>query len=213
MKIEVFSDVACPWCFVGDRRLERAILERPEVQATRVWHPFQLQPGIPKGTRWATFSEQKFGGVAQRQAAFERVISAGSSEGIQFDFETMPYAPNTQDAHRLILWAQGQNLGTQMSERLFGGYFTEAQDVMDLETLTQLGVEVGLERASTLAFLKGEDLRLEVEQSQSRAAQLGVSGVPFYVFGGKYALSGAQPLEVFLKTLDLVIDEEKQNVV
>jgi predicted DsbA family dithiol-disulfide isomerase len=213
VKIEVFSDIACPWCFVGDRRLERAILERPEVQVERVWHPFQLQPAMPKGTRWAGFAEQKFGGAAQRQAAFERVISAGSSEGIQFDFEAMPFAPNTQDAHRLILWAEAKNLGGQMSERLFRAYFTEAQDVMNLETLTRLGVDVGLERESTLEFLNGEDLRLEVGQSQSKAAQLGVSGVPFYVFGGKYALSGAQPLEVFLRALDLVIEEEKENVV
>jgi len=204
MKIEVFSDVACPWCFVGDSRLERALLERPDVQVERRWRPFQLQPQMPKGTRWEEFSSQKFGGAENRQAAFERVIEAGSSEGIQFDFEKMPFAPNTEDAHRLILWAERQGLGVQMSTRLFRAYFSEAQDVMDFETLAQLAVEVGLEQESTLEFLKGQELRLEVGQSQNQAAQMGVSGVPFYVFGGQYALSGAQPLEIFLQAIDLV---------
>jgi len=212
MKIEVFSDVACPWCYVGDGRLERALLERPEVRVERAWRPFQLQPGMPRGTRWAEFSQQKFGGAANRQAAFERVIEAGSSEGITFDFEKMPFAPNTEDAHRLILWAERQGLGTQMSTRLFEAYFSEAQDVMDLETLTRLAVDVGLEREGALEFLKGEELRAEVGQSQSQAAQLGVSGVPFYVFGDKYALSGAQPLEVFLQAIDRVRAEEAQTV-
>ena len=217
MKIEVFSDVACPWCYVGDGRLERALLERPEVQVERKWRPFQLQPGMPKGTKWAEFSQQKFGGAANRQAAFERVVEAGSSEGIAFDFENMPFAPNTEDAHRLILWAERQNLGTQnlgtqMSTRLFKAYFSEAQNVMDLETLSDLAVEVGLERESTLEFLKGQELRAEVSQSQGQAAQLGVSGVPFYVFGEKYALSGAQPLEVFLQAIDRVWAEEARAV-
>jgi len=212
MKVEVFSDVACPWCYVGDGRLERALLERPEVQVERKWRPFQLQPGMPRGTRWAEFSQQKFGGAVNRQAAFERVVEAGSSEGIVFDFENMPFAPNTEDAHRLILWAERQGLGTQMSTRLFKAYFSEARDVMDLETLAGLAGEVGLEREGTLEFLKGHELRLEVGQSQNKAAQLGVSGVPFYVFGGKYALSGAQPLEVFLRAIDMVKAEEAQAV-
>ena len=212
MKIEVFSDVACPWCFVGDSRLERALLERPEVQVERAWRPFQLQPGMPRGTRWAEFSQQKFGGAANRQAAFERVVEAGSSEGITFDFEKMPFAPNTEDAHRMILWAERQGLGVQMSTRLFRAYFSEAQDVMDFGTLSQLAVDVGLEREGTLEFLKGVELRAEVGQSQSQAGQLGVSGVPFYVFGGKYALSGAQPLEVFLQAIDRVRAEEAQTV-
>ncbi len=212
MKIEVFSDVACPWCFVGDSRLERAMLERPDVQVERQWHPFQLQPGMPKGTGWAEFSQQKFGGAENRQAAFSQVIAAGSSEGITFDFENMPFAPNTEDAHRLILWAERHFLGTQMSQRLFQAYFSEAQDMNDLETLTHLGLEVGLEPESTLEFLKGDELRAELVQSQHQAAGLGVTGVPFYVFGGKYALSGAQPLEVFVQAIDLVRQEEAQTV-
>jgi len=212
MKVEVFSDVACPWCYVGDGRLERALLERSEVQVERKWRPFQLQPGMPRGTKWDEFSSQKFGGAVNRQAAFERVVEAGSSEGITFDFENMPFAPNTEDAHRLILWAERHNLGTQMSTRLFKAYFSEAQNVMDLETLSDLAVKVGLERECTLEFLQGEALRAEVSQSQNQAAQLGVSGVPFYVFGEKYALSGAQPLEVFLRAIDLVRSEEAQAV-
>jgi predicted DsbA family dithiol-disulfide isomerase len=203
LQIDVFSDIACPFCYIGELRLERVLKEFPDVQLEWTWHPFQLQPTLPKrGVPWDAFSQQKFGGVEQRRAAFAQVVQNGSNEGIQFDFERMPVAPNTQDAHRLVLHASSLGHGYAMAKKLFEAYFTQAVNITDPQELERLALEVGLDSSQVRSLLEGTQHQDEVNQSQLEAEELGIHGVPFYIFNRKYALSGAQPSEVFKQAIE-----------
>ena len=198
VRLDVFSDIACPFCFIGDARLERVLKAHPDLELNWFWHPFQLQPDLPKrGVPWDEFSRQKFGSLEGRRAAFAQVVLNGSSEGIEFDFERMPVAPNTLDAHRLVLLASTQEFGKPMSGALYRAYFCQARDITDPNVLEALAVGVGLEEGAVRDLLGGNEFSDEVRASQLEAARLGISGVPFYVFNQKFALSGAQPSEEF----------------
>ncbi len=202
IRVDVFSDIACPFCFIGDTRLTRVFKARPDLELEWVWHPFQLQPTMPeRGMAWEIFSTQKFGGLEARRAAFATVIQAGQNEGISFDFETMPVAPNTASAHRLVLFASEFGLGKPMALALYKAYFSQAQDITDNLVLEQIAVQVGLDPSFVRAMLYGARFRQEVQDSQLEAQRLGISGVPFFIFNQRLALSGAQPSEVFEEVL------------
>jgi predicted DsbA family dithiol-disulfide isomerase len=212
MRIDVFADIACPWCYVGERRLERALRAHPDLRVQWQWHAFQLQPQMPpRGLPWQSFIVQKFGGAQNRDAAFAHVVQAGALEGIQFDFQNMPVAPNTVNAHRLVKLAEQHDLGERAAEMLFKAYFSDARDVTDPEVLTVLGVDIGLEATQVRAMLESDEFRAHVFEDQREAEQLGITGVPFFVFDQKYALSGAQPLEVFQRALKTVMAESSQT--
>jgi predicted DsbA family dithiol-disulfide isomerase len=208
MRIDVFADIACPWCFVGERRLKRALLEFPQLRVEWHWHAFQLQPQMPeRGLPWQSFIVQKFGGAQNRDAAFAHVVDAGAGEGIEFDFVHMPVAPNTVNAHRLVLLAASRGFGQAAAEALFKAYFTEARDVTDPAVLEEIGASIGLDAGQVRSMLERDDLREDVRNAQLEAEQLGVTGVPFFVFDQKYALSGAQPLEVFTRAIRTALGE------
>jgi predicted DsbA family dithiol-disulfide isomerase len=208
MRIDVFADIACPWCFVGERRLDRALLEFPDVHVEWHWHAFQLQPQMPaRGLPWESFIVSKFGGAANRDAAFAHVVEAGKLEGIVFDFNTMPIAPNTVNAHRLVLLAAKSGLGQAAAEALFTAYFSDAKDVTDPVILEEIGVQLGLEAGRIRAMLESEELIDDVRNAQLEAERLGVTGVPFFVFDQKYALSGAQPIEMFKRAIETTLRE------
>lgn len=197
MRIDIFADIACPWCYVGDARLGR-VLQETNTKAELIWHPFQLQPGLPlTGMNWDEFSLQKFGGAMNRQRAFASVASAAKGDGITFNFETIASAANTRDVHRLILLAQERRKGVELANSFFKAYFTEGANLNDMATLQQLATQVDIFESETQELLESETYIKEVEQSQRLASQLGISGVPFYIFNGAHALSGAQPLETF----------------
>lgn len=201
MRIDIFADIACPWCYVGDARLER-ILHSENMKAEIIWHPFQLQPTLPlTGADWETFSLQKFGGAVNRQRAFSSVAEAAKADGTVFNFDTIASAANTRDAHRLVLLAQEHGKGLELSKLLFKAYFTDGANLNDFPTLQQLATSVGISEAKVQALLESDTFIKEVTQSQNLAAQLGISGVPFYIFNQKQALSGAQPLEVFRQVI------------
>ncbi|MBB4637249.1 DsbA family oxidoreductase [Longimicrobium terrae] len=209
MKIEVWSDVACPWCWIGETRLLRALEQRPEVQAEIVWRPFQLQPDLPaEGTPWDELVRTKFGGPERARAMFGHVASAGAEDGIPFEFDRITVASNTGAAHRLILLAQREGVGLAMAEALFRAHFTEGRNVGDTDVLADVAASVGLDREQVAAFLAGGELADEVQRSQAEAAGNGISGVPFFVLEGKYAFSGAQPVETFVSVLDQVVQLE-----
>jgi predicted DsbA family dithiol-disulfide isomerase len=203
MLIDVYSDVVCPWCYIGEKRLSKVLAGRPEVEVR--WRPFQLQPGMPEGgVPWAEFSRQKFGGESGAKAAFSHVSAAGEGDGIRFDFGRVVSAPNTVDAHRLILLAGDHGLQWELVEALFRAYFTEGKDLNDHEQLAEVASSVGLDAEEVGEYLAGEGGISEVRSSQDEAQSLGITGVPFYVFDGRYALYGAQPVEVFGEALDMV---------
>lgn len=201
--LDLFSDIACPWCYVGEARLERA-METTGIRVERRWHPFQLQPQMPPDTPWKEFAPAKFGGEQMMRRAFEHVGREGEAVGVRFDFERMPYAPNTMDAHRLILWAQ-DTAGTEpafaLAHALYRAYFEQARHIGDPETLADIAAETGLDRDRAAAHLAGDAGRETVTQSQREAERLGVRGVPFFVLDGQHGLSGAQPVEVFEQAL------------
>lgn len=205
MHIDVFSDVVCPWCYIGERRLAAALARRPDVEATRSWRPYQLQPGMPAGGMpWAEMVRTKFGGPERARGMFQHVSAAGAPDGIRFDWDRVATAPNTVDAHRLVLWAAERGREWEMAEALFAAYFTGGRDLNDPEQLAAAAAEAGLDPEEARAFLAGGEGRDEVLRGQEEARELGISGVPFFVIDGRWAISGAQPVEAFLRAFDEV---------
>ena len=205
MIIDVYADVVCPWCYIGARRLEQAIALRTDLPVGRRWRPFQLQPYmLAGGLPWPEFTRRKFGREERAKAAFARVSAVGTAEGIRFDFDRVVSAPNTVDAHRLILLATRSGSGWEMVDALFEAYFADGRDLNDHEDLASVAAGVGLDTHMVRAHLADDEDVAEVKASQREADQLGVAGVPFYVIDERYVLSGAQPVEVFIQALDLV---------
>jgi predicted DsbA family dithiol-disulfide isomerase len=205
MLIDVYSDVVCPWCYIGERRLTKALEGRPEVEVR--WRPFQLQPGMPEGgLPWAEFSRQKFGGEGNAEATFSRVSAVGEQDGIHFDFGRVASAPNTIDAHRLILFADEYVTQWELADALFRAYFADGRNLNDHEQLVAVASSVGVDGQEVREYLAGEVGVSGVWSSQQEAGRLGITGVPFHVLDGRYALYGAQPVEVFGEALDTVLD-------
>ena len=202
--------MVCPWCYVGEKRLEKALRERPDLEVERRWRPFQLRPEMPAGgVPWRPFALEKFGGEEGMRRAFSHVAAAGEPDGARFDFERIASAPNTVDAHRLILHAAERGREWPMADRLFRGYFTGGLDLNDPDHLATLAAGVGLDADEARASLAGESGTQGVWESQRTAAELGIGGVPFYVIDGRYTVSGGQPAEVWLRTLDAVEAERR----
>ena len=204
MTVDVFSDVVCPWCYLGMARIDRALESRPALAAQKRWRPFQLQPQLPPGgLPWRAFAERKFGSWAAAEAAFRHVESAAEADGIPFDFARIASAPNTADAHRLLLWAR-ETTGDEwpLATELFRGYFAEGLDLNSADQLAARAAAAGLDPADAHALLASDQFRDSVDEAQREASQSGVTGVPFYVLGGRYALSGAQPPSVLAQALD-----------
>ena len=203
MNVDVFSDVVCPWCYVGEKRLEKALRKRPDLDVSVRWRPFQLRPEMPaEGLPWREFATEKFGGEENMRAAFAHVEAAGGPDGVRFDFDRVASAPNTVDAHRLILLAADHGLQWPLADALFEAYFAGGADLNDHGQLAGIAGKAGLDPALVREHLAGGFGAEEVRESQEEAGGLGVSGVPFYVFDGRYALSGAQPVEIFVRALD-----------
>lgn len=212
LEIDLFSDIACPWCYIGEGRLSQALEQRPDVEVRWFWHPFQLQPGMPReGRPWEEFIAEKFGDLERGRLMFENVASVGATDGIELRFDLMPKAPNTLDAHRLILFARQHGRAREMAQALFRGYFAEGADINDEETLIGLGRKVGLDAHDLRTFLRSEVGREEVEVSQMEAEKNGINGVPFYIFAERYAISGAQPVELFLQAIDKAVAGKEEG--
>lgn len=207
MVIDVYADVACPWCYIGERRLEQAIALRPDVPIERRWRPFQLQPAMPpRGMPWAEFAPRKFGGLERAQRMFAQVASAGAADGITFAFDKVVSAPNSVDAHRLVALARQNGREWEMVNALFAAYFTDGRDLNDQVQLTAIAADVGLPADAVQAYLASREGVAEVQASQAEAEQLGINGVPFYIFNEQYAVSGAQPVELFLQAIDAIAE-------
>ncbi len=209
--IEVVSDAVCPWCFVGKRNLEAALQEFGGARVEVRWRPYQLDATIPAGgMSRSDYLSRKFGPKRGGQMN-ARLSEAGRERGIAFAFERIERSPNTLDAHRLIRWAQARGKQDEVVERLFQLYFEQGKDIGDDAVLADVAEAIGMDRPTALRLLASDTDRAEVRQEIAAAQKMGVNGVPFFIFGGKYALSGAQPPEelaaVIRKTLDDAADE------
>ncbi len=193
--IDVYSDVVCPWCYVGKKRLERA-LATTGIGACVTWKPFQLNPTMPKeGMDRTAYLEAKFGSLDAFRQLEEHMLEAGRSEQISFAFDKIARTPSTFLAHRLIWYAGQRSCQDAVVDSLFRGYFEEGADIGSSPVLIQLATRAGLDAER---FLQGDEGTAEVKAEESAGHRLGIRGVPYFVINGVYALSGAQPAERFV---------------
>ena len=208
--VEIWSDVMCPFCYIGKRQFEAALAQFPQrEQVEVVWRSFQLDPGLqtdPSKSVLQSLAENKGWSLAQTRQAMEQVTQMAASVGLTYDFERAVVA-NSFDAHRFTHLAKKHGLQNEAEERLFAAYFSEGKNTADHATLTQLGQDIGLQRAELEQALASEAFAEEVRQDIFRARQVGVNGVPFFVFQNKYAVSGARGSELFLQALEQVLAE------
>jgi predicted DsbA family dithiol-disulfide isomerase len=204
LHIEVYSDVVCPWCYVGKRRLERALTEFGGA-ARIAWRPFQLNPTMPKdGMDRTAYLEAKFGSLDSFRQLEEHVLAAGASERIAFAFEKIARAPNTFLAHRLIWLAEREGCQDAVVTSLFRGYFEEGAEIGTIATLIRLAERAGLSKEVAERVLQSEEGTAEVKAEEAAGHALGIRGVPYFLVNGTYAISGAQPVETFVSALKRV---------
>lgn len=204
LAIDVIFDAVCPWCFVGKRRLEAALDQRPGLPVLRRWHPFLLNPQMPpEGLDWPVYVNRKFGGEARFRRIFEAISQAGAAVGIDFAFERIRRAPSTIDAHRLVRRADQAGRAGEAVETLFRAYFQEGQDIGDRDFLISLGADLGLDGDELRRMLAGPEDVTAIYEENARAHRMGINGVPSYLFNGHLAISGAQEPQVMVRMLDL----------
>lgn len=197
--VEVISDLICPWCFIGKRRLEKAIAAF-DVPVKVRWLPFQLNPTMPKeGISRREYRIKKFGSWERSQELDARVIAVGKDEGIEFAFDRIERTPNTIDAHRLIWLAEAEGIQDAVVEAIFRAYFTEGRDISNRGTLLDVVAEAGLDRAKAEALLNGDDGMEAIQQAGELSRRHLVDGVPFFIINGQITLAGAQNPDTFLE--------------
>jgi predicted DsbA family dithiol-disulfide isomerase len=201
LTIDIVSDVVCPWCYLGEKRLEAALAEETGPVAVR-WRPYQLDPTIPKeGLDRAEYMAKKFGASGRLQSVHDNLTRLGAELGLPFAFDKIKRSPNTLDAHRLIRWAASAGAQPEVVDRLFKAYFVEGRDIGDRTVLVEIANECGLDAGQVEKLLAdGADVdlvRKEIEQAQA----MGVSGVPFFIFGGRLGVPGAQEPSVLRQAM------------
>nr|WP_229716966.1 DsbA family oxidoreductase [Paenibacillus aceti] len=211
MKVEVWSDVACPFCYIGKRKFEQALEQFPHKdQVELVFKSFQLDPDAPKqyDQSMNEMLAQKYGiSVEQARGMNAQVVAQASEVGLNYQLDTA-IMTNTLDAHRVSHYADTKGKGREMVERLLAAYFTESKNVGDHDVLAALAAEVGLDAAEVKQMLAGDEYKEQVIRDQQEGGQLGVQAVPFFVLNRKYGVRGAQPVESFLGVLNQVWEEE-----
>lgn len=207
IRIDIISDVVCPWCYIGKRRLEKALENTHNSENVQViYHPFQLDPAIPtQGIDFQTYAYERFGENYLQK--FTQVEQAGSSVGLAFDFEALPKAINTFHLHRLLALAAAEGFQAELKEALLKAYFIEKKDLTQDDALIEVLANFGWSAEKTLAMLHSDEGSDTVKEAMHYFRQLGISSVPFFIFNKKYALSGAQPSEVFEQVLQQVLNE------
>ncbi|HMA55208.1 MAG TPA: DsbA family oxidoreductase [Pseudolabrys sp.] len=202
VRIDVVSDVVCPWCFIGKRRLEKAIALNPETPVEVHFRPYFLNDWIPReGISREQYLTTKFGSVERYQGIAQRVTAAAAAEGLTYAIDKISRQPNTLDAHRLIRWADGIGKAAEMKQKLMDLYFTEGADLTNHAVLVQAAADVGLDAEDVGNALASDQDVAEVEQEALSAKEAGIKGVPCFIFGGKFAVSGAQAPEYLAEAI------------
>jgi predicted DsbA family dithiol-disulfide isomerase len=208
LPIEMVSDVVCPWCFIGKRRLEKAIALKPDIPVEVRFHPFFLNPWVPReGISREEYLVTKFGSVERYNSNAQRVADAARGEGLVYSFDKIKRQPNTLDCHRLILWAGEIGNAARMKQRIMDLYFTEGGDLTDREMLVQAAADSGLDADLIRQRLASEDDVARVEQAANSAKEAGIDGVPCFILGGLIAVSGAQAPEHIAQAIERAANE------
>jgi len=211
LAVDVISDVVCPWCFIGKRRLEKAIAAAGLPLRIR-WRPYQLDPTIPPaGKDRHAYLEAKFGSAERIRQLQANVAASGASEGIDFAFDRIAVSPNTLDAHRLVRWAGESGRQDEVVEALFRAYFLEGRNVGDHEVLADIAAATGMDRKNVAARLASGADRAAVSAEVEEAQRIGVTGVPTFILAGRYALVGAQPAEEIAAALRAIAGERART--
>ena|SRR5688572_3176186 len=206
LRIDVWSDIACPWCYVGKRHLEQALASFPEKDSVEVvWHAFELNPSAPRETKeegpYAKRLANKYGmSLEEAQRRIDHLVNVGKADGLTLDFQRIRPG-NTFDAHRVVHYAREVGLQDAVKERLLRGYLSEGEAIGDPEVVLRLASDAGLDTDRVSAILASDSYAREVRTDEAEAQRLGIQGVPFFVVGGRYALSGAQPAELMSRAL------------
>lgn len=208
VSIDVAVDVVCPWCFLGKRRLDEALAERPDIPVEIRWRPFQLDPTVPvEGVDQHDYLVAKFGDPRRLEDAHARLVALGQDVGIDYRFDLVERYPNTLDAHRLIRWASEVGRQREVVERLFVTHFTEGGYIGDHDVLAAIGAEVGLDFDETLSRLASDVDRTAVQREIQDLQRMGVTGVPCFILAGKWAVVGAQPTGVLVDAIGQVAEQ------
>jgi predicted DsbA family dithiol-disulfide isomerase len=207
MRIDIYSDTVCPWCFIGKRRFELALAERPYLEPRVTWRPFELNPDMPwEGVERAAYLTAKMGSPDRVAAMEEALTQQGEAIGVRFRFDLIKRMPNSRRSHLLIAHAARYGLQARVKDRVMQAFFEEGSDIGDLDELVRLGVEVGLverEARAALVLREGQD---GVVAAERHAGTLGITAVPTYIFDGQYTLSGAQEPSNMARILDQVAE-------
>jgi predicted DsbA family dithiol-disulfide isomerase len=210
IKIDVVSDIVCPWCYIGKRRLERAIETLETTYEFEIeYHPFELNPNHPAtGVDHRTFLVSKFGSEDRYQALTDHVSSIASQEDLTFNYDLQKILPNTRKAHALVQLAGQEGVQGVLVELLFKAYFTEGTDLSSNDTLLDIAAESGIDRVNAEQYLSDENSLLQVALAEQQMYKLGISGVPFFIINRKYGVSGAQTPDVFIKAFQEITTEK-----
>jgi predicted DsbA family dithiol-disulfide isomerase len=209
LSVDVISDIICPWCFIGKRRLEKAIIGLEHEVRVR-WLPFQLNPQMPtEGISRKEYRIRKFGSWERSLQLDAQVAAAGELDGIQFNFDRIERTPNTLDAHRLIWLAEQENIQDAVVEALFLAYFTEGRDISDRQTLLDMVAQAGLNRSQAEGVLTSASGQEAFQKADELARRFRVQGVPFFLINGEATLSGAQPPDAFLAAFKFAMGTDR----
>ncbi len=204
LNIDVYSDVICPWCFIGKHRLEKALaLVEDRFEARVTWHPFVLNPDMPKeGLDRKQYRSAKFGSWENSLALDEQVKQAGEREGISFRHDLMEKTPNTYAAHKLILLAGSEGMQEKVADAVFNGYFVEGKDVGNRETLVEIAAAVGMDVEKVKNFLESEESTNAISEAEAEARRLRINGVPNFIINDRVSFSGAQSVDTFIRAFE-----------
>lgn len=202
IRLDIFSDPVCPWCYIGKAYLDRALQDYPLNPFAVQWHPFQLNPDMPAtGMPKRAYLEAKFGGPAKVDAMLDRLREVAAAAGVPFDPNLAPRMPNTLNAHRLIHWAGIEGVQQDVVDRLMRAYWTEARDIGDIDTLADIAGEAGMDRAATLRLLQSDADAEDIAARDADARAKGVNAVPTFLVAQQYVVSGAQPPDLWTRVI------------
>lgn len=210
VKLDIMSDPICPWCYIGKAHLDRALAAHPDHPFVIEWHPFQLNPDMPReGMDRRAYLEGKFGGQQGAVRAYAPVVEHAEKAGLKIDFEGMKRTPNTLDAHRLIHWSGIEGRQTAAVSALFRSYFVEARDIGDHDVLADIADGIGMDAAVVRRLLKTDADREEIVTRDTQARNMGVTSVPTFIVNRQHAVPGAQPPELWAKVIEEISVDAK----
>ena len=213
LKIDIVSDVVCPWCVIGFINLQKAIKElKDQIEFEINWKPYELHPEIPQnGYDKKLYLQQKFGDLSGRQSPYKQIEEIGDSLGFEFNFSKTERIPNTFNAHRLLWKAKREGLQTELSEALFKAYFTDGRDVGSVEVLSDIANEIGMDKEKIKKFLISKEGGQETADEEMSFIEKSIGAVPTYFINNKYIIQGGQEPETFASFLNKILVKEKEH--